>query len=172
MLRKLSLHVIGPGLEVQCPLAFFLRSNDLSLGESVCSGPEYPLGFEGFCDVGGHSNGPQVQYGALECVNSLKVGNETKQSYGESPSSVEKVPQTPLFESSSNLQSDVNEVVVLFEEDLVKAQISWDIGKALRFKVSNEKVMINALSKVKDCQDFSLSRRSGRPRKNKGCSNL
>ena len=58
------------------------------LKQPVCSGLEYPLGFEVFCDVGGRSNWPQVQYGALdnlECVNSLEVENETKQSYGESP---------------------------------------------------------------------------------------
>ena len=62
--------------------------------------------------------------------------------------------------------------MVPFEEDLVEAQISWDIGKALEFKVSNENAMIDALFKVKNCQHFSLLRRKGCPRKNKGYYNL
>ena len=60
--------------------------------------------------------------------------------------------------------------MLLFEEDLVEAQNSWIVGKALGFKVSNEKAMIDALSKVKECQDFSLPRRRGYPRKNRGCT--
>ena len=51
------------------------------------------------------------------------------------------------------------------EEDLVEARISWDIGKSLGCKVSNEKAMICALAKVLDIQ--VLPRKRGRSRKNK-----
>ena len=57
-----------------------------------------------------------------------------------------------------------------FEKDLVEAQNSWNIGKALGLKVSNENAIIEAISKVRECQDFSLPMRRGRRKKNKGCS--
>ena len=51
------------------------------------------------------------------------MGIETNQSFREShcSSSVEKVPQTPLLESNSTWQREVNEVVLSVEEDLVEA---------------------------------------------------
>ena len=54
------------------------------------------------------------------------------------------------------------------EEDLVEARISWDMGKIMGFNISNDEAMIKALAKVKECQDFVLPRRRGRPRKKKG----
>ena len=63
-----------------------------------------------------------------ECENSLEERNEANQSFGEShgsfSNSVEKVPQIPMLESISFLQRDNNEIVVLFEEDLVEARVS------------------------------------------------
>ena len=41
--------------------------------------------------------------------------------------------------------------MLLFEEELIEAKNSWNIGKALGFKVSNDLAMIEALSKVKEC---------------------
>ena len=52
----------------------------------------------------------------------------------------------------------------------MEAKITWDICKSFEFKVSNELAMIEAIAKVKDCQDFSLPKKRGRPKKNKGCS--
>ena len=34
------------------------------------------------------------------------------------------------------------------EEDLMEAQLAWDIGKVLGLRVSNEKAMIDVISKV------------------------
>ena len=70
---------------------------------------------------------------------------------GPSQSPVEKVSQTLLLESISFLQRDDNEVVVPFEEDLVEARVSWDLGKAMGLKVSNDKAMVAALAKVQKC---------------------
>ena len=72
-----------------------------------------------------------------------------------------------MLESLSILNRDVNEDVILDEEDLVEARVSWDVGKVLGLKVSNDKAMIDTLAKVKECQDFVLPRKRGRPRKNK-----
>ena len=41
-------------------------------------------------------------------------------------------------------------------------------GEVFGFEVSNEKAMVAAIAKVKDCQDFVLPRRRGRPKKKKG----
>ena len=39
------------------------------------------------------------------------------------------------------------------EEELVEAQITWDIGKMLGLQVSNENAVIAALSKMHEVQD-------------------
>ena len=84
--------------------------------------------------------------------NSLEEKNEVEQSFGESLCSflnmVEKVSKTPTLESLSGIQSDDNDVQVPCEEDLVEARISWDIGKTLGLKVSNENAMFDVLAKV------------------------
>ena len=61
-----------------------------------------------------------------------------------------------MVDPTSNWQSDKCEGVVPSEEDLVETRITWDLGKALGFKVCNKKDMISALSKVSECQDFVL----------------
>ena len=73
-----------------------------------------------------------------------------------------------MLESDSTLQREDIEVVVPNEEDLMEAQVLWDIGKVLGLQASNEKPIIVALVKVQECQDFILPRRRGHPRKNKG----
>ena len=79
----------------------------------------------------------------LEHENSLEEGIKDVQSCGNSIRSfsnfIEKVSQTPLLESNSSSQREINEDAVPFEEDLVEAHISWDIEKVLGLKVSNEK---------------------------------
>ena len=69
-----------------------------------------------------------------------------------------------MLESESTLLREDNEVVVLYEEDLVVAQVSWDLRKVLGLQVSNEKAMIVTLAKVQECQDFVLPGRRGHPR--------
>ena len=78
---------------------------------------------------------------------------ENEQSCGEYQgySSGEKVLQTPLMDSNSIWQTEANEVVLLVDEDLVEAQITWDIGKALGLQAKNEKAMVAALAKVHEC---------------------
>ena len=49
--------------------------------------------------------------------------------------------------------NDDLESVVLCEEDLLEARITWDIGKILGCKVSNEKAIIYALAKLPEYQD-------------------
>ena len=154
-------------------------SNDLGRGESNCSGSEFPPGFENFFGAFGPSNRDQIQNGPMQNSghrNSLEEKNEIGQSFGESlcsfSNTVEKVSQTPMLESLSGIQSDDNEVQVPCEEDLVGARISWDIGKTLGLKVSNENAMFDALAKVQECQDFVMPRKRGRPRKNKDSTKI
>ena len=52
-----------------------------------------------------------------------------------------------------------------WEENLIEAQITWDIGKTLGCKVSNEMAMINALARVPEGQDFVIPRKRGCPKK-------
>ena len=47
----------------------------------------------------------------------------------------------------------------------MEAQITWDLGKMLGLQASNEKAVIDALSKVHEIQDFVLPRKRGRLRK-------
>ena len=75
-----------------------------------------------------------------------------------------------MLESGLLVQCDAIEVVLPFDEELVEAQISWNARKALDFKVSNELAMVEALSKVRECHEFSLPTRRRRPRRNKGGS--
>ena len=149
------------------------RASELGHIESRCSGPECPPGFEDFLDA---SRAPQdqnqeqgVSARFIEHENILEMRFETDQNSGEPycSSSVEKVPQTPLFESESLWQREENEIVMPVEEDLVEAQITWDLGKTLGLQVENEKAVVTALAKIRDCQDFVLPRKRGRPRKKK-----
>ena len=113
----------------------------------------------------------QVQIGIIENLVSLEEGNEGTLSVGmsheSSPLSTEKIPKTPLVISASNFQSGAIEIVLPFEKDLVEAQNSWNIGKTLGFKVNNEKAIIEVISKIRECQDFSLPTRRGHHKKNK-----
>ena len=166
-------HLLRSGMQVHSPLAFYTSTNELGFEEPGCSGPEYPPGFDDFIGVVGFFDWAKMQCVSkenFECENSLEEGNEADQSFRESHGSfsnlVEKVPETPMLESISILKRDDNEVVEPIKEDLV--EVSWDVGKILWLKVSNEKAMIAALAKVQECQDFVLLRRRGCPNKNKG----
>ena len=96
--------------------------------------------------------------------------SKADQNLGESPhsisSSIEKFPQTPIYDSNHAFQRKDIQDVMPKEEDLVEAQITWDLGKIMGLQESNENTMIDALSKVQEVQDFVLPRRRGRPRKN------
>ena len=59
------------------------------------------------------------------------------------------------------------EVVTPWEENLVQAHITWDIGRTLGLKVSNDMAMIKALARVPECQDFVILRKREHPRKKK-----
>ena len=75
-----------------------------------------------------------------------------------------------MIESESAVQKDEIEDDVQDEENLVEAQVSWDLGKALRLSSSNEKSIIDALTKIQECQDFVLPRKRGRPTKGRNRS--
>ena len=51
------------------------------------------------------------------------------------------------------------------DENLVEARVTWDLGKTLGLKGSNEKSIIDALAKIQECQDYILPKKRGRPRK-------
>ena len=121
-----------------------LRAEELDCQEPECNGLDCPPGFEGV-------------FGK----------NESVQSIGEF---FVKEAQTHLLVSASNLQGDDCEVVTPWEENLIKARVSWDLGKVLGLRVSNEIAMIEALAKVPKCQDFVMPRRKGHPRMKKGDS--
>lgn len=55
-----------------------------------------------------------------------------------------------------------------WEENLVEAKITWDMGKTMGFKVSNEMAIVEALTRIPECQDFVIPRKRGRPMKKKG----
>ena len=161
---------LGSSLKDRSPLVCSSIPNEVGLEDPNDSSPSCPLGFEGLKGLGGHPNPNHFQRTSaisIEGENYVEKGIEIDQSAGDS---VDKVPQTPLFEPLSNMQDDVNNVEGLCEEELVEAQITWDIGKMLGCKVSNEMAMITALTKVSECQDFVIPRKRGRPRKNKGSS--
>ena len=103
----------------------------------------------------------------------LVNGKDTLQNVGEDSYSVsaslEKVPQTPVFESELAEHIDEIEEDLTDGENLVEARVTWDLGKALGLRGSNEKSIIDALAKMHDCQDLVLPRRRGRPRKVKAC---
>ena len=114
-------------------------------------------------------------FGATQGSNTTSVeknGNEDLQSpngsHGSSVATTEKVPQSLLSEPEVNFQCGTIEIVIPFKEELLEAQNTWDIGKTLGVKSSNGLTMIDALSKIRECQDFSLPQKRGRPRKNKG----
>ena len=138
-----------------------------------------PPGFEHFAGVDGPSSKAHFQLGTTEigeCVNSLEVGNEEDHyssiSLGSSSELAAMVSQTPLSGTDPTLLSGAIEIVLPFEEELVEAQKSWNIGKDLGLKVSNEVAMVDALAKIKECQDFSLPRKRGRQRKKKDIPKL
>ena len=166
--------LLGPSLQDHQVLGAVASLYEVGLEEPACSGPELPPGFEKWIGTGGLRDTVNRHCGSLEYfkyTNALEEGIEEEQSIGEShgsfSNSIEKIPKTPLLESLSILNRDVNEDVILDEEDLVEAWVSWKVGKVLELKISNDKAMIDALAKVKECQDFVLPRKRGRPRKNK-----
>lgn len=56
----------------------------------------------------------------------------------------------------------------LNEAVLVEAQITWDIGKLMGFKVSNDEQFIAELSKLDKDSGEETKRRRGRPKKKRG----
>ena len=163
---------------MQAHSSFHIDTNSkvVEYRELVYSGPKYPSGFEEYIGVVGPFTWGQVHCTSnknLVLESSLAKGNEADQSYGEShcsmSNSIKKVSQPALLDSESILQREDNEDMVSNDEDLMEAQVSWDLGKVLGLQVSNERAMVSALAaKVQECQDFVLPRRRDRPRKNKG----
>ena len=148
-------------------------SVDVGHSDTMSSGPSWSPGFEHFADVVGPSSSAHFQLGVLEnsaCGKSLEFGNEAEQSSSKSHVSSELamvILQTPLYESVPTFQSGTIEIVLPFEEELVDAQNAWNISKALRLKTSNELAAVEAISKIKECQDFTLPRKKGSHRKKK-----
>ena len=82
-------------------------------------------------------------------------------------SSVERLPQTPSFDLEFMIEREEVKDVVPNEKDLVETQITWHVGKTLGLQVSDDRAMIVVLAKVRELQDFVLSKKRGRPKKKK-----
>ena len=87
----------------------------------------------------------------------------------------ERVPLTQLdaygVQGKEEAQIDTrNELIATIpdEEDLVEAQVTWEIEKEMGLRVSDEGAMLKSLSKVKEAQDFYVTRKRGRPQKISG----
>ena len=151
-------------------------ASGLGFAEFESSGPNCPPGFEFLVDDTGLSRKDQEQcmkLGNGKVQELLVNGKDTLQNVGEDSysisASLEKVPQTPVFESELAEHIDEIEEDLTDGENLVEARVTWDLGKALGLRGSNEKSIIDALAKMHDCQDLVLPRRRGRPRKVKAC---
>ena len=122
---------------------------ELDVGdEQSSSGQAIPPGFEDFVAAGGPSNQLRKQDGVLGTnvlETMLEEGNHSSEG-SEFSSSVEKVLQYPLIESNPNWNSD--EAAMPDEDDVVEAQITWDIGKTLGLQAINEKAVVDALAKI------------------------
>ena len=88
--------------------------------------------------MNGLSNGPQLQDGSIEIIEgvySLEDGEVDIHNCDVSNRSftilVEKGPETPMLELGLLVQCDAIEVMLPFDEELVEAQISLNVGKAL-----------------------------------------
>ena len=85
----------------------------------------------------------QIQVRSLETcegVISLEEGEVATHicevSNGSCTISAEKDHLTPVLETGSFVPCEAIEVVLSFDEDLVEAQNSWNVGKSLRLKSS------------------------------------
>ena len=150
-----------------------LDSLDVGHSENSSSGPSCPPGFELPADGVGPSFSAQAQHGVLEsptCGKSLELDSEVEQSssYSHVSESALIRTQTPPYESVPTFHSGAIEIVLPFEEELVEAQKAWNIGKALGLSTSNDLCAIEAISKIKECQDFTLPRKRSRQRKKIG----
>ena len=135
---------LGSVLEGHSSFAFNSSPIEVGLEEPMSSGPEYPPSFEDFIGIDGplnctHRNGSSKEKHDSE--NALKERNEASKCFGESLGLVDKVPQTPLFDSSPYCQKDDYDIEMPLEEDLVEARITWEVGKMLGCEVNNDKAM-------------------------------
>ena len=89
-------------------------------------------------------------------------------SHGDSSGIAVMVPQSPLSVIEQDIQGGEIKIVLPFEEELVEVQNTWNIAMVIGLKTSYELAVIDYLSKIKDCQDFTLPRKRGRCKKNKG----
>ena len=148
-------------------MAHISESQELGRDKETWSGPSCPPGFEfGFKPIGSSIQSQQK-------VNIPGVEFETEQVTGRSECSTSisnEIIQTPIYDSNQAVRRNYDEDVIPIEEELVEAQITWDLGKMLGLQASNEKAVIDALSKVHEIQDFVLPRKRGRPRKKTNCS--
>ena len=142
-------------------MAYVSQQENESLQDvgSESSGQEIPLWFEGvnkvniispfdlmFVEVQTGSESPFEEKVSYHTENGVYAH---KGSIGSSSNCVERVLKTPLLEINISPQLDKEgEGVVLDEDDLVEAQIMWDLDKELGLQVSNERAMLKALSKV------------------------
>ena len=92
----------------------------------------------------------------------IGVEQNPSTSHDSSLEFVELVSQSPLSVTNQVIQGGEIEIVLPFGEELVEAQHTWNIAKAMGLKVSNELEVIDYLSKIKEHQDFTLPRKRGR----------
>ena len=167
--RKKRTEEVYVGTNVQkCPsLDRSSGSNGVGLEESEAKSPECPPAFEdthGLYGTSALETCPRPSLGIAEGESEVEESIEIEQNDGYF---VEEVPQTPIFDPVSSVQIGDIEMEKDGEEELVETQITWDSGKTLGLIASNERAVIKALTKVPGCQDFTIPRKRGRPKKNK-----
>ena len=153
-----------PSVEVQ-NLLYAINHQQQVASESL--GPECPPGLEGFIpniptqtidpmSGGGQSTansegfGDQVENEAYSQESSFH--SKSDQEEEQVPLTLTQVPDTHPDDLSQPCANE-DDRLILNEEDLVEAQITWDMGKEMGFRVSDEKAMLKALLKVKEVQD-------------------
>ena len=131
--------------------------------ESLCSGSSYPPSFE----IGFESNGKSKQRKQEAKNQGVESDSEQNSERSECSNSfsIKKVPQTLIFEPNIVVQRNCDEDAIQIDEELVEAQITWDLGMMLGLRASNEEAVRAALSKVHEVQDFVIPRKRGRLRK-------
>ena len=169
-MEEAKLHPFGPCLEDDNPPDVEVGSTVLGLQSPASSELGCPPGFENFKN--GIDQLDQLISGdEVSCGSDMHAENSNdhfQRSSGDQSChtfSIEVVPQTPVFESGKNCQEGVIEIVLPFEERLMEAQITRDIGACLGITTSNEVAMLTALSKIREGQDFALPKSRRRSKK-------
>ena len=161
----------GSKVQPQTFVAHNLVSQKVGLevvhAQSSCSGPMYPPGVENVCQLVESSRLAHWETKQKESDQCTESVEETVSEQGTRLVE-DRVLQTPSLGSCSKLQSEDIEAMIPWEESLVEAKVTWDIGKKLGLKARNELAVIEALARGPECLDVVIPRKRGRPKKKKG----